>query len=116
MASSELLPSARRASGQRLTFLLMVGSLGNRGTLPWRPHRYARLTSPCKFPCSERYGSRMWKRIRMYKLRITQRCEHCRTRVTEEVHHRNGDAYDNRPSNLLALCKKCHSSITVKQR
>lgn len=52
----------------------------------------------------------------MYKLRTSQRCEGCRARHSEEVHHRNGNAYDNRPSNLLALCKSCHSSITVSER
>jgi hypothetical protein len=58
----------------------------------------------------------MWKRVRMYKLRTSQRCEWCRDRLSEEVHHRNGDASDNRPSNLLALCKSCHSSITMSER
>ncbi len=58
----------------------------------------------------------MWKRVRMYKLQADQCCEWCRDRLSEEVHHRNGDAGDIRPSNLLALCKRCHSSITMRER
>lgn len=50
--------------------------------------------------------------MRMYKLRTNQRCEHCVVGFSVEVHHRNSNALDNRPSNLQALCRSCHSLLT----
>lgn len=62
------------------------------------------------------YGRRVWKRVRMYKLRTNQRCERCLEGFSVEVHHRNSNALDNRPSNLQALCRSCHSLLTVSER
>jgi 5-methylcytosine-specific restriction protein A len=86
--------------------------------MPWSPYVSAphATCEPARSGYSVYYGTRMWKRVRMYKLRINQRCECCQERFSEEVHHRNSNADDNRPSNLLAVCKSCHSSITMSER
>ena len=68
---------------------------------------------------NKRYG-RAWKKLRARFLLLHPLCEHCKSegRITaaEEVHHilplANGGTNDVR--NLMALCKSCHSRITVK--
>jgi 5-methylcytosine-specific restriction protein A len=67
---------------------------------------------------NKRYG-RAWKKIRARFLLQHPLCEQCRqqNRLTpaQEVHHimslANGGTHDG--NNLLALCKSCHSRITV---
>lgn len=67
----------------------------------------------------QRYG-RAWKRIRDRYVSVHPFCEVCYDRgmlvLTEEVHHQiplsEGGTHDN--SNLIALCKSCHSSIHAK--
>lgn len=66
----------------------------------------------------KRYGSE-WKRIRNIFIKEHPLCEECRRngRVTpaEEVHHilplGRGGTHDT--NNLMALCKSCHSRISV---
>lgn len=67
---------------------------------------------------NKRYG-RSWKRIRDRYIRLHPLCEEClrgqRLTAAEEVHHilplaKGGG---NEPDNLMALCKPCHSRITV---
>jgi len=68
---------------------------------------------------NKRYG-RAWKKIRARFLLQHPLCEQCRleNRLTpaQEVHHivplANGGTNDE--GNLMALCKSCHSRITVK--
>jgi len=68
---------------------------------------------------SQRYG-RAWRRIRALYIQAHPICEQClsESRLTpaEEVHHivplANGGTHDER--NLMALCKSCHSKITIK--
>ena len=67
---------------------------------------------------NKRYG-RAWKKLRARFLLLHPLCEQCKSgsRLTpaEEVHHilplANGGTNDE--GNLMALCKSCHSSITV---
>jgi len=67
---------------------------------------------------NKRYG-RAWKKIRARFLLQHPLCEQCRleNRLTpaQEVHHivplANGGTHDE--NNLLALCKSCHSRVTV---
>lgn len=67
----------------------------------------------------QRYG-RAWKRIRDKYVSQHPFCEVCYERgvlvKTEEVHHKiplsEGGTHDK--SNLIALCKSCHSSIHAK--
>ena len=99
--------------------------------MPYKPKR------PCAYPgcgrladseqyCTEhqkvvakRYG-RSWKRIRDRYIKAHPLCEQCKEEgkltPAEEVHHilplsRGGG---NETSNLMALCKSCHSSITAE--
>ena len=68
---------------------------------------------------NKRYG-RAWKKLRARFLLLHPLCEQCkgkgRLTAAEEVHHilplANGGTNDER--NLMALCKSCHSRITVK--
>ena len=68
---------------------------------------------------NKRYG-RSWKRIRDRYIKTHPLCEQCQkeNRITpaEEVHHilplsKGGG---NESSNLMALCKSCHSRITAE--
>ena len=68
---------------------------------------------------NKRYG-RAWKRIRDRYIKSHPLCEECRKQgkltPAEEVHHilplsKGGD---NEKSNLMALCKSCHSRITAE--
>ena len=68
---------------------------------------------------SKRYG-RAWRLIRLQYIMLHPLCEQCkcegRLTAAEEVHHvvplTNGGTNDE--GNLMALCKSCHSRITVK--
>jgi len=67
----------------------------------------------------KRYG-REWQRIRAAFVAAHPLCELClkqgKVTPTEEVHHilplRQGGTNDSK--NLMALCKACHPSITMK--
>ena len=67
---------------------------------------------------SQRYG-RAWRRIRARYIQAHPLCEQCQSegRLTpaQEVHHiltlADGGTHD--AGNLMALCKSCHSSITI---
>jgi 5-methylcytosine-specific restriction protein A len=66
------------------------------------------------------YASGEWKKIRTRFLELHPLCERCRQegRLTKatEVHHilplRHGGTHDEK--NLMALCKPCHSRISVE--
>ena len=68
---------------------------------------------------NKRYG-RSWKRIRDRFIKAHPLCEECQKQgkltPAEEVHHilplSKGGC--NEMSNLMALCKSCHSRITVE--
>jgi 5-methylcytosine-specific restriction protein A len=57
-----------------------------------------------------------WQAIRAAHLAGHPRCAECGAPATE-VHHRDGRGPrgDNRPSNLLSLCRPCHSRSTVQE-
>lgn len=68
---------------------------------------------------NKRYG-RAWKRIRDRHIKAHPLCEECkkdgRLMPAEEVHHilplsKGGG---NESSNLMSLCKSCHSRITAE--
>ncbi len=68
---------------------------------------------------NNRYG-RSWKRIRDRYIKAHPLCEECQKQgkltPAEEVHHilplsKGGG---NEKSNLMALCKSCHSRITAE--
>ena len=67
---------------------------------------------------NQRYG-RAWRRIRELYIQAHPICEQCekegRLTLAEEVHHilplADGGTHD--AENLMALCKSCHSSITI---
>lgn len=69
---------------------------------------------------SSRGYDRRWQRIRAVQLRSHPLCEDCaqgqRVVAASEVHHivalRDGGTHE--ASNLLSLCKSCHSSRTAK--
>jgi 5-methylcytosine-specific restriction protein A len=68
---------------------------------------------------NKRYG-RSWKRIRDRYIKTHPLCEECQKNglltTAEEVHHilplSKGGGND--ASNLMSLCKSCHSRITVE--
>ena len=68
---------------------------------------------------NKRYG-RAWKRIRDRYIKAHPLCEECekqgRLTPAEEVHHIRplSKGGGNEKSNLMALCKSCHSRITVE--
>lgn len=70
-------------------------------------------------PGSNKVYGRLWKTIRALYLAKHPLCERClkagRTVPAEEVHHivpvAEGGGHEE--SNLMALCKSCHSAITI---
>lgn len=68
---------------------------------------------------NKRYG-RSWKRIRDRYIKAHPLCEECerngRIKAAEEVHHIQplSKGGGNETSNLMALCKSCHSRITAE--
>ena len=72
-------------------------------------------------PASKRRYGRAWKRIRDRYIAAHPLCEQCQRagKITpaEEVHHilplsKGGTHVE---SNLMALCKRCHSEITARE-
>lgn len=67
---------------------------------------------------NKRYG-RAWRRIRLQYIQSHPLCEQCeregRLTPAEEVHHILPlvNAGTHNAGNLMALCKSCHSRITV---
>ena len=67
---------------------------------------------------NKRYG-RAWKKLRARFLLRHSLCEQCknegRLTAAEEVHHilPLADGGTHGAGNLMALCKSCHSSITI---
>ena len=65
------------------------------------------------------YNSKQWKRLRLYKLRLTPLCEYCdpaRPRPAAEVDHFTAIADGGAPfdlDNLRSACKRCHSQKTA---
>ena len=70
-------------------------------------------------PAARRRYGRAWKKLRAHFILLHPLCEQCKSegRLTpaEEVHHilplANGGTNDD--CNLKALCKSCHSKITM---
>lgn len=68
----------------------------------------------------KRYG-RTWKRIREQYISAHPLCELCATKKrmipAEEVHHKKplSQGGTNDESNLMSLCKSCHSEITARE-
>ena len=55
------------------------------------------------------------------KFKIMQRrawvCDRCGKKVntrTAEIHHKNRNSNDDKPSNLRVLCKRCHLAVHGK--
>jgi 5-methylcytosine-specific restriction protein A len=72
-------------------------------------------------PAVRKRYDRTWKRIRDRYISEHPLCEECKKagRLTpaEEVHHiiSLSKGGTNEDSNLMSLCKRCHSSITAKE-
>ena len=66
---------------------------------------------------NERGYTYHWRKVRGIKLNQNPLCEECRLsgEVTpaNEVHHKDGNPLNNKPDNLMSLCKSCHSHITA---
>jgi 5-methylcytosine-specific restriction enzyme A len=92
-------------------------------------HKPAKITAKTHKSAKERdhrQGKRMyatnhriWRAIRLEQLQHEPLCRACMAddRVTpaNEVDHIDGDSFNNAPSNLASLCKKCHSAKTVRE-
>ena len=71
-------------------------------------------------PATRRRYGRAWKRVRERYIAAHPLCEKCREQgkltPAQEVHHilplSRGGTHDE--SNLMALCKPCHSEITAR--
>ena len=68
---------------------------------------------------NKRYG-RAWKRVRDRYIKSHPLCEECEKQgkltAAEEVHHKLplSKGGSNEKSNLMALCKSCHSRMTAE--
>lgn len=94
------------------------------------PQDTSQGTLSVRFSTSQKYGrdkdtkrryGRAWKRIRDKYAAEHPFCEQCYAKgvlvPTEEIHHKlplsEGGTHDK--SNLIALCKSCHSQIHAKR-
>ena len=59
------------------------------------------------------YDSKRWRTIRARHIGRNPECVAC-GRAATECDHISGDHTDNRPENLQALCKACHSRKTAR--
>jgi len=83
-------------------------------------HRAGREAARRKRRGPKPYDRRAWRdRIRPMQLGREPLCHDClgRGRATpaEDVHHKNGDATDDREGNLMSLCHECHSRRTLAE-
>jgi uncharacterized membrane protein len=59
------------------------------------------------------------RQFRVYRDRVVkERCATCGAEppAVLDIHHVNGDHFDNRPENLQVLCRSCHMRETVSER
>ena len=69
---------------------------------------------------AKRYGTQ-WRHVRAAYIARHPLCEQCqqagRLTPAQEVHHRYplADGGTHEASNLQALCKRCHSAITIRE-
>lgn len=77
-----------------------------------RPRQREQRPSACK-----RGYNRNWQRLRLLVLRAKPLCEDCQANnkltAASEVDHRDGNVRNLEESNLVPLCKSCHSRKTV---
>ncbi len=94
---------------------LMAGSVRHMKKENRRYEKYQRD------PETRRWYGRAWKRIRDRYIKAHPLCEECKRNgkltPSEEVHHvvplREGGTH--KESNLMALCKSCHSRIHAER-
>ena len=65
---------------------------------------------------AKRGYDRHWQRLRVMVLRRQVFCACGCGKVSEEVHHKDGDSSNNSWDNLEALSKVCHSKLTAKEK
>lgn len=76
------------------------------------PERYRKLCSTHrKFKKGTPIGGwQRWKKIKEDNLK--EACEDCGLEVWQigrlDIHHEDGDKYNNSPENLITLCPNCH--------
>jgi 5-methylcytosine-specific restriction enzyme A len=77
---------------------------------------HAREVERRRGSAARRGYDKTWQAIRAAALARQPLCAECGAPATE-VHHRDGRGPrgDNRPSNLVALCRPCHSKATVER-
>lgn len=47
---------------------------------------------------------------------IANCCEKCKSQKSLCIHHKNRNHFDNSPTNLMILCRKCHAKEHYKDR
>jgi 5-methylcytosine-specific restriction endonuclease McrA len=85
-------------------------NLVERGRCDWHRRQFER---PRKVSgaTGARGSTRSWRKLRLeIAAEQAERCASCDTALLEgwQLHHRNGDATDDRRENLEALCAECH--------
>ncbi|MGY0504281.1 HNH endonuclease signature motif containing protein [Luteimonas sp. e5] len=60
-------------------------------------------------------GSKAWRTIRKAVLTMEPLCRHCGEAATD-VDHIDGDTFNNHLTNLMPLCKSCHSRKTAQEQ
>ena len=97
-----------------------VGLLNASNTVPNIKRLSKQYNQYERDPASNKRYGRAWKRIRDRYIKAHPLCEECQKQgkltPAEEVHHilplsKGGG---NEKSNLMALCKSCHSRITAE--
>ena len=79
-----------------------------------------RLHDAARPSASRRGYGTQWRKVRQHVLNEQPLCSECkragRVTLANEVHHDDGNQFNNVRENLIPLCKSCHSRITIAQR
>ena len=64
-----------------------------------------------RLPASQRGYGTIWTKTRGLMIRRKPLCEICKTAHSQVIHHIDHNQFNNRESNLQALCRICHERI-----
>jgi len=77
----------------------------------------SRSSTYCRHCCNLRERNGLWKgdavskdvaRHRSYCITTKSECAKCKSKKHLDIHHKDGNPYNNDKTNLIVLCRTCH--------